>query len=85
MALYAKALLPILCGQAISRKITFCKTQVMNSIKQIGFTYTILSTDADNIFSELKLLLVIIFELKKRYRLYKKIQERSLKNEGTKA
>ena len=79
MALNTKTLLAILSRQAISRKITFCKTEIMNSIQQISFPHTITSANTYNTFSEKELLLVIIFKLKKLYRLYEKAQIKNLK------
>jgi len=49
----------------VPREIAFGKAQVMNGIQQVGFTYTIVSTDANNTLSKVELLLKIIFKLEK--------------------
>ena len=64
MPLDAEALLTVLCGQAISCKIAFGKTEIVNSIQQIGFAYAIQAAYTNNVFGKPKLLMIIIFELK---------------------
>ena len=78
MSLDAEALLAILCSETISCKIAFSKTEVVDSIKQIGLAHTIAATNANNIFSKIEFLLVIIFELKNLYGLYEKAQTKGL-------
>lgn len=46
-------------------KIAAGKTEIMNGIKQVCFSYTITATDANNPFCKLKLFLEIILELEK--------------------
>ena len=74
----AEALLAILCSETISRKIAFSKTEVVDSIKQIGFAHTISAANANNIFSKIEFLLIVVFELENRYRLYEKTQTKGL-------
>ncbi len=50
-----------------TRKITFGEAQVMYSIQQIGFAHTIGSCKRNNRFFKLQLLMVVVFELGKRY------------------
>jgi hypothetical protein len=69
-----KSLLAILCCQTVPGKIAFGKTQVMYSVKQIGFAYAIASANAYNVFRKMKLLLAIILELENFYGLQKKTQ-----------
>jgi len=45
-------------------KITFGKTQIMYGIQQIGFAYAIATANTNDTFCEIKLLMVIVFELK---------------------
>src|SRR5688572_12681077 len=79
MTLYSKTLLSILCSQTITCKVAFGKTQIMNSVQQIGFAYTVAAADANNIFCKMKFLLEVILKLKNLYRFNKKIQEKALR------
>ena len=46
-------------------KITFCKTEIMNGIKEVGFSKAIASANTYNPFGKMKFLLEIIFKLVK--------------------
>ena len=55
-------------------EITFCKTQIVNRIQQIGFAHAIAAANTHNALVELELLVKIIFELEKRYGVQAKTQ-----------
>ena len=78
MPFNAEALLAILWSKTISSKIAFSKTEVVDGIKQVGFAHAITAANTNNIFSKIEFLLVIIFELKNLYGLYKKAQTKGL-------
>ena len=41
----------------------------MNGIQQIGFAHAVAATNTYNAFCKIKLLMIIVFELEKRYRM----------------
>ena len=68
MAFYAEAFIALVNAHGIwPGEVAFRKTQVMNGIQQVGFTYTIPAADTDNAFGKIKLLVIVVFELQKCY------------------
>ena len=47
----------------VPAKITFCKTEIVDRVEQIGLANTIPSTNANNSLCKTELLVKIIFEL----------------------
>jgi hypothetical protein len=65
ISLKPKAFMAMLHDQTVlPSKIAFRKTQIMNRIKQVGFTNTILTINANNRGIKLKLFMKIVLELK---------------------
>ena len=65
MAFQPKSIMIVMNVQLVlPRKITFGKTEVMDSIQQIGLAHTIAAANTNNAFSKIELLVKIIFELK---------------------
>ena len=79
LAFYPKSLLSVLGSKAIAGKIAFGETEIMNGVEEVGFTYTIASANAHNIFGKTKLLVIIIFKLENVYGVYKKAQKKGLR------
>ena len=50
-------------GGILPGEVALCKTEVMNSIQQVGLSHTVSSADTGNAFIEPELLLEIIFKL----------------------
>ena len=65
MAFQSEAFVSMMNIQLVlAGKITFGEAEVMNGIKQIGFTDSIAAADTNNAFGKDELLVKIVFELK---------------------
>lgn len=50
-------------GTVQSCKIAFRKTEIVNSIQQVGFTHSILAANANDPFRKIKRTITVVFEL----------------------